>query len=84
LAEQAKQERDDFLRIIASQKHDEQKEKRIEEQKRKAFVDHSVQLKYQIGSNADTRKLERLDYLEEGRKLRQKQADELLKLETIK
>lgn len=42
LAEQAKQERDEFLKIISSQKSDEEKEKRIEEQKRRAFFDHSV------------------------------------------
>ena len=34
LADQANQEKEDFLRIIAAQKADEEKERRIEEQKR--------------------------------------------------
>ena len=34
LADQAKQERDEFLRIIAAQKQDEEKERKIEEQKK--------------------------------------------------
>jgi hypothetical protein len=35
-------------------------------------------------SNSDVKKQSRLDYLEEGRQLRVAQADEILKLETIK
>lgn len=35
-------------------------------------------------SNSDAKKQSRLDYLEEGRQLRVAQADEILKLETIK
>ncbi len=38
----------------------------------------------QIGRNADTVKQQRLDYLEEGRKVRQKIEDERLKVERIK
>ncbi len=38
----------------------------------------------QIGRNADTSKQQRLDYLEEGRKVRQKIEDERLKVERIK
>jgi len=37
-----------------------------------------------MDENADKKKIDKLDYLEEGRKLRQKLADEILKLETIK
>ena len=39
---------------------------------------------HQIDHNAEEKKQEKLDYLEEGRKVRQKMADEILKLETIK
>lgn len=35
-------------------------------------------------SNSESKKQARLDYMEEGRKLRVGQADEILKLETIK
>jgi hypothetical protein len=38
----------------------------------------------QIGINAELKKQERLDYLEEGRKVRQKIEDERLKVEGIK
>ena len=38
----------------------------------------------QMAGNADHRTQQRLDYLEEGRRLRVSQADEILKLETIK
>ena len=37
-----------------------------------------------MDENDDKRKIVKLDYLEEGRKLRQKLADEILKIETIK
>ena len=47
---------------------------------------HVVLVEYrdQIGINADCKKQERLDYLEEGRKVRQKIEDERLKVEGIK
>ena len=38
----------------------------------------------QIGMNGEVRKQERLDYLEEGRKVRQRIEDERLKVERIK
>ena len=38
----------------------------------------------QIGINAEVKKQHRLDYLEEGRKVRQKLEDERLKVEGIK
>ena len=45
---------------------------------------HKEDLKLQMMSNSDVKKQSRLDYLEEGRQLRVAQADEILKLETIK
>lgn len=45
---------------------------------------HKEDLKLQILSNSDAKRQSRLDYLEEGRQLRVAQADEILKLETIK
>lgn len=38
----------------------------------------------QIGINAESKKQQRLDYLEEGRKVRQRLEDERLKVEGIK
>lgn len=54
------------------------------EQKRQQFINHSQALQMQIDENAEVRKQQKLDYLEEGRKVRQKLADEHLKLSTIK
>lgn len=84
LAQQAAHERDEFLNIIKSQKESQDKEKKIEEHKRAAFVKHRMELVEQIKMNEEKQKQDKLDYLEEGRKIRQKLADEVLKLETIK
>ena len=47
-------------------------------------VAHFVIFSDQIGMNGEVRKQERLDYLEEGRKVRQRIEDERLKVERIK
>lgn len=84
LAEQAKQERDEFLRIIQKQKEVEEQEKRIEEEKKDVLKKHSQQLRSQIQNNDEKGKQDRLDYLEEGRKIRQKIDEERRKIEAIK
>lgn len=83
-AEQAKQERDEFLRIIEKQKEVAEQERRIEEEKKNILKNHSTQLRSQIQTNDEKHKQERLDYLEEGRKVRQKIEDERRKIEAIK
>jgi len=45
---------------------------------------HATTIRSQISTNAEQTKHDRLDYLEEGRKVRQKLADERLKVEGIK
>ncbi len=84
LAEQAKQERDEFLRIIQKQKEVEEQERRIEEEKKEVLKKHSQQLRTQIHTNDEKSKQDRLDYLEEGRKIRQKIDEERRKIEAIK
>ena len=84
LAEQAKQERDEFLRIIHKQKEVEEQERRIEEEKKEVLKKHSLQLRTQIQGNDEKTKQDRLDYLEEGRKIRQKIDEERSKIEAIK
>ena len=66
LAEQAKQERDEFLRIVQQQKEERQREQQIEEEKKRILGKHSVQLRSQIQQNEEIKKQDRLDYLEEG------------------
>lgn len=41
LAEQAKAERDDFMKIIQKQKMEEENEKRVEAEKQNAFRNHA-------------------------------------------
>lgn len=83
-AEQAKCERDAFLKVISRQKEEEENEKRVETQKQKAFKSHATAIRDQIGKNDDCKKQDRLDYLEEGRKVRQRLEDERVKVEGIK
>ena len=56
----------------------------MDEQKKKAFVDHQSALIQLIEEKHDKKKQERVDFLEEGRKMRQKLAEEQQKLEVIK
>jgi hypothetical protein len=84
LASQAKAERDEFLRIIQKQKEQEDEERSLEQQRHGAFRNHAQTIRDQIGMNGEVRKQERLDYLVEGRKVRQRIEDERLKVERIK
>lgn len=70
LAEQAKQERQEFLRIINQQKEEREQEAQIDGEKKNILVDHSRQLRAQIQQNEEIKKQDRLDYLEEGRLVR--------------
>jgi hypothetical protein len=56
----------------------------VEDQKKHAYHKHSQSIREQIFNKSEMKKQARLDYLEEGRKMRLAQADEILKLETIK
>lgn len=84
MGEQAKQERDEYMRIIATQKEEELKEAMIDDEKRNILRQHAEQLRGQITQNEEVQKQERLDYLEEGRRVRQSQEDEKRRLEQIK
>lgn len=72
------------MRIISKQKEIEEQEKRIEEEKKDVLKKHASQLRSQINTNEEKSKQERLDYLEEGRKVRQKIEEERRKIEAIK
>lgn len=84
LSQQAKLERDSFLRVIEEQQRAEQQERIIEDEKKMHLRNHATTIRAQISTNAEQVKHDRLDYLEEGRKVRQKLADERLKVEGIK
>ena len=72
------------MRIIQKQKEVEEQERRIEEEKKEVLKKHASQLRSQIQTNEDKSKQDRLDYLEEGRKVRQKIEEERRKIEAIK
>ena len=68
---------------IQRQKQYEAQEKKIEEEKRKALVDHSHKIREQISNNESKVKQDRLDYLEEGRKVRENINNEREKIKDI-
>lgn len=84
LANQAKTERDAFLKVIEAQKADEEQDRIMDIEKNAALKKHSVTIRNQITKNDEIKKQERLDYLEEGRKVRQRLEDERQKVERIK
>jgi len=84
LSQQAKMERDTFLGVITKQKEAESHERMVEDEKKSHLVNHAQTIRSQIEKNGEVRKQDRLDYLEEGRRVRQKLEDERLKVEGIK
>lgn len=57
---------------IQKQKQVELQERKVEEDRKQALIDHSHKIRAQIGANEDLKKQERLDFLEQGRKVREK------------
>lgn len=84
IQEQAKLERDEFQRIVQNQKIERDRELRTEEEKRARFMEHSEQLKKQIALNEERRKQNAREYLEEGKKMKDKIQNEKYLLEDIK
>lgn len=68
---------------IQKQKQIEAQEKRIEEEKRNALVDHSKKIRGMISNNEADKKQDRLDYLEEGKKVRENIQNEREKIGSI-
>merc|ERR1711881_243135 len=66
----AKAERDEFDRIVHVQREAEAVEVEKEDQMMEARYKHRRDVQEQISKNESKRRQERLDYLEEGRKLR--------------
>lgn len=69
---------------INKQKQIELQEKKIEEEKKRALVEHSKKIREQISTNEASKKQDRLDYLEEGRKVRENIQNERQKIEDIR
>ena len=81
---QAKQERDEFERIIMAQREAAENESKQDNIKSDIRKQHANQLKTQILTNAEKQSLEKREYLEEGRKLRNEIENERKKIEAIR
>lgn len=69
---------------IQKQKQIEMQERKIEEEKKNALIQHSTKIRAQISTNEASKKQDRLDYLEEGRKVRENIQNERVKINDIK
>ena len=68
---------------IQKQKQVELQERKVEEDRKTALVQHSKKIRGQIAANEEEKKQNRLDYLEEGRKVREKIDNERQKIKDI-
>lgn len=84
LQEQAKQERDEFQRIIQTQKLERDLELKLEQERQDMVKGHAQQVKKQMSLNEEKRKQDKKTYLEEGKKIKDKLAAEKKLLEHIK
>jgi len=84
LIEQAQQEKEEFDRILRVQREAEELEHQAKVKKSTAATAHMEELQAQILMNAEVRKKNRMDFLEEGVGQRAKMEGDRLKLEAIK
>lgn len=84
LAEQARLEREEFERIIAVQKEQEEQE-RLQREKLEAFRrQNALALQKQISEIEETRRKERRDFLEEGNRLKTEKREREAKVDEIR
>jgi len=84
LQEQAQQERDAFQQIIYQQKVERDLELQAEQQRLTMIKNHANQLKKQIALNEEKNRQDKRDFLEEGKKIKDKLMHEKRVLEQIK
>jgi len=84
LQEQARNDRDEFQKIIQNQKIERELEIRNEREKAHQMKDHVDQLKKQIAINEEKKKQEKRELLEEGKKIKDNLSHEKILLEAIK
>eukprot|EP00240_Pyramimonas_obovata_P001211 CAMPEP_0118935178 /NCGR_PEP_ID=MMETSP1169-20130426/15074_1 /TAXON_ID=36882 /ORGANISM="Pyramimonas obovata, Strain CCMP722" /LENGTH=462 /DNA_ID=CAMNT_0006878171 /DNA_START=303 /DNA_END=1691 /DNA_ORIENTATION=+ len=84
MAEQARAEQEDFYRIIAAQREQEESEQQHAYQATLVRKNHKAEILNQIAQNEERRKKDRQEYLEEGAKLRQQAKEEFSRMERIK
>ena len=84
LIEQAQQEKEEFDRILRVQREAESAEATAKSKKLHASQEHMMELQAQILMNAEVRKKNRMDFLDEGVQQRANMEAGRLKLESIK
>merc|ERR1712110_616409 len=84
LGEQAKFERDEFERIIQVQLQQEEAERQRQAEEKAMRIQHSSELRNQIGAREEKALQERRNFLEEGNTVRATIGSERKKLEKIK
>jgi len=84
LVEQALQEQQEYQRIVQKQLEDIEKERRMEEDKKKKLYENTKDLKKLIKLKEEKEKLESREILEEGRKAKQNRDDWRVRMEKIK
>mmetsp|Transcript_5895 Transcript_5895/g.7951 ORF Transcript_5895/g.7951 Transcript_5895/m.7951 type:complete len:521 (+) Transcript_5895:39-1601(+) len=84
LADLARMEQEDFYRVIAAQREQEEMERQQSIQSSQIRKHHKEEILNQIAQNEECRKKDRQEHLEEGEKLRQRHKDEKNRLGTIK
>ena len=72
LAEQAKQEQEEYEKIVQRQMEEIEQERRIAEERKRMRYEHNFELQKMIKLREEKNKLEQREVLEEGRKIRQK------------
>jgi len=84
LQEQAQTERNEFQRIVHTQKLERELELKMELEKKERVYYHAEQLKKQIAINEEKKKQDKREFLEEGKKIKVKMSNEKQLLENIK
>merc|ERR1712070_651021 len=84
LIEQAQQEKEEFDRILRVQREAEESEQSVKSKKHYACKEHMQELQAQILMNAEVRKKNRMEFLDEGVQQRARMEAGRLKLEGIK
>ena len=84
LAEQARQEQEEYKRIVKKQMEEMEKERRIDEDKKKKLYENTKDLKKLIKIKEEKERLESRETLEDGRKAKQNMDDWKLRMEKIK
>jgi len=84
LEEQAKQDRDEFQRIIVAQKQERDVELKLEQERKQKMKEHADELKKQMALGEEKKKQDKRNYLEEGKKIKDNLKAQKQLLEDIK